>query len=177
MSAVTAAIAAVQWTGDRIRALTEGWRGVEWCAEEDVCVETTTDDGELTTRLRYDCDGATSSDDADEDAIYAAILSRIEPPDEDASADDRRHWRDVCEAARELAKRSAEYIRDCVDAAAEAAGHAEAAADALDAGDLDEAIEELDAAARIERTYGDDPIYGPALRDLRDLRDDLADAE
>lgn len=53
-----------------------------------------------------------------------------------------------------------QHVTDC---AAECRGYGAEAVDALDEGDLDTAIDRLERAAEIERTFGDAPSWQPAL--------------
>lgn len=113
---------------------------------------------------------------------------------EDGSENSQRFWRavrglrqygpeqdglpeeltDLAETVRALATEESEAVE--ADAR-RAAKHGDAALAAVKEGRWDDADEEIEAACRLERAYGDDPSWGPARKLIASMREEAEAAQ
>lgn len=99
------------------------------------------------------------------------LLAEVEALTDESSADE-------IETARQHAEWLADAERGVVESdAAAAAEHGSAAIAAAERGEWDECLEWLESAARLEREYGDEPMWGPAVAEAKRLADEAAAAE
>lgn len=154
-----------------INAAAARWTGLDWDSDLDAVADL------LAAGQPADGEGLRSwygaGRPADEDAQrhHARVARLAEALDSDAP-----DYAALAAEARELA---AEEARDVEEAAERAADHGRLAAEYIAAGDLDEALDHLRRAARIEREYGDAPVWGGLAEQVEALRRDAesADAE
>ena len=149
MTTTTAAVSALRAAVETAQGQ---WQGLDWSTDAgDVCTLA----GALERGVRIDeCQVTTWVDQTSDTSRHHERCGRLQ----------RLIAEGEYAEARELAEDLAQEARDYVEGeAARADEHGDLAVAAAERGEWGVALEQLRMACRLERAFGDDPAWGPAL--------------
>lgn len=155
-------------------AAAKRWTGLDWDSNlADLAAALEAGNRRKASAILEDGVGGWIDDDGSYDSqeFWRRVRSlRQYGPEQDGLPEDLA---DLTEAVRALADEECKSVE--ADARS-AAKHGDAALEAVKAGCWDDAEEEIEAACRLERGYGDDPSWGP-VRTLISAMRDAAESE